>query len=159
MPIALYRVDERLIHGQVVVGWGSKLRPQRYVVVDEDLAGSPWEQELYELGVPESAQAHFMNPLEARELIPEWRTSPIPTVLLTRDIQTMLALARGGLLAGDEVNLGGLHAQQGREEVLPYLYLGGTDRDTLEALRDEGVRISARDLPGSPAVDLATLLA
>ena len=47
MPIVLFRVDERLIHGQVVVGWGSKLRPDRFLVVDAALATSEWEQELY----------------------------------------------------------------------------------------------------------------
>ena len=46
VPIVLFRVDERLIHGQVVIGWGHELRPERYVVVDDDLAESPWEQEL-----------------------------------------------------------------------------------------------------------------
>jgi PTS system mannose-specific IIB component/fructoselysine and glucoselysine-specific PTS system IIB component len=158
MPIALYRVDERLIHGQVVVGWGSQLRPQRYVVVDEELATSEWEQELYELSVPEGTEAIFVGTEAARAQLQEWRESPVTGILLTRDILTMLALAQGGLLQGEEINLGGLHAQQGREEVLPYLYLGGSDKETLVQLEDEGVRISARDLPGSPAVELATLL-
>ena len=35
MPIVLFRVDERLIHGQVVVGWGGQIRPDRYLVVDD----------------------------------------------------------------------------------------------------------------------------
>jgi mannose/fructose/N-acetylgalactosamine-specific phosphotransferase system component IIB len=52
MPIVLFRVDERLIHGQVVVGWGGPLHADRIVVVDDAIAGSPWEQELYCLGVP-----------------------------------------------------------------------------------------------------------
>ena len=38
MAIVLYRVDERLIHGQVVIGWGSQLQPSRYLVVDDALA-------------------------------------------------------------------------------------------------------------------------
>ncbi|NIV57363.1 MAG: PTS transporter subunit IIB, partial [Actinobacteria bacterium] len=50
MPIVLHRVDERLIHGQVVIGWGHQLRPDRYVVVDDELAASDWEQDLYRLG-------------------------------------------------------------------------------------------------------------
>ena len=33
VPLVLLRVDERLIHGQVVLGWGSALRPDRYIVV------------------------------------------------------------------------------------------------------------------------------
>ena len=34
MPITLLRIDERLIHGQVVVGWGERFHVQRILVVD-----------------------------------------------------------------------------------------------------------------------------
>ncbi len=66
-PSYSYRVDERLIHGQVVVGWGSQLRPDRYLVVDQLLATSEWEQELYTLGVPERIGVEFLAPGPARE--------------------------------------------------------------------------------------------
>jgi mannose/fructose/N-acetylgalactosamine-specific phosphotransferase system component IIB len=158
MPIELYRIDERLIHGQVVVGWGTQLRPNRYVVVDRALAQSPWEQELYILGVPERAEALFVSAEVARVELPVWRSSPDRSVLLTPDIKTMLALARGGLLEGERVNLGGIHLRKGREEVLPYIFLDSTDRAALWDLEAEGVRITAQDLPGSPKVPLESLL-
>ena len=159
MAIVLYRIDERLVHGQVVVGWGSKLRPDRYVVVDGGLAESDWEQDLYALGVPEGADCLFYSPPAARRELEAWRDSPLRIILLTRDIGTMLELGRDGLLAGEDVNLGGLHHREGREEVLPYLYLDDSDRAKLTSLEEEGARISAQDLPGSPKVLPNSLLA
>jgi hypothetical protein len=47
VSIVLFRVDERLVHGQVTVGWGMRLRPALYVTVDDALAGGDWEQELW----------------------------------------------------------------------------------------------------------------
>ena len=158
MPIVLYRVDERLIHGQVVVGWGTQLRPDRYLVVDQALAQSHWEQELYILGVPERAEAIFVSAAVARNELPVWRASPDRSVLLTPNVETMLALARGGLLEGESVNLGGIHLRKGREEVLPYIFLDNTDRAVLRHLEEEGVQITAQDLPGSPKVPLESLL-
>jgi len=158
MPILLYRIDERLIHGQIVVGWGSQLRPDRYLVVDAALARSQWEQELYLLGVPDKAQAVFVSAEAAREELSGWRESALRSILLTPDIQTMLALARGGLLESESVNLGGIHLRKGREEVLPYLFLDETDRAGLRELEAEGVHVSAQDLPGSPKVTLDSLL-
>ena len=52
MPIELYRIDDRLIHGQVVVGWGQPLSLRFIVLVDDEVASSDWEQELYRMGVP-----------------------------------------------------------------------------------------------------------
>jgi PTS system mannose-specific IIB component/fructoselysine and glucoselysine-specific PTS system IIB component len=157
MPILLYRVDERLIHGQVVVGWGSQLQPDRYVVVDEIVAESEWEQELYALGVPPDAEALFRTARQAQEELREWQESALRTVVLTRDLETMLDLVRGDGIEGREINLGGIHFRQGREKVLSYLYLDDRDWEVLEELEAEGVRVSARDLPGSPRVDLERL--
>jgi len=158
MPILLYRVDERLIHGQVVVGWGSQLRPDRYLVVDDELARSEWEQELYLLGLPDGVTAQFVTVDEARERLDDWRASSVRSVLLTRDVETMLELARGGVLSGERVNLGGIHHGPERSRVLPYLHLDDADRDRLRKLGDEGVEVTARDLPGSSRVSLSELL-
>jgi PTS system mannose-specific IIB component/fructoselysine and glucoselysine-specific PTS system IIB component len=159
MAIVLFRIDERLIHGQVVVGWGAQLRPDRYLVVDRTLMESEWEQELYTLGVPERVDIGFFGPGEARSELPGWQEAELKSVLLTRDLATMLELAKGGLMAGEKVNLGGLHFRSGREEVLPYLFLDDSDRELLARLADEGVEISAQALPGSPRVSLGSLLA
>ncbi len=92
-------------------------------------------------------------------VLPDWMESDVRTVVLTRDLASMLVLASDGLLAGEDVNLGGLHARKGREEVLPYLFLDQNDRETLEALTAEGVTITAQNLPGAPKVRLGSLLA
>lgn len=157
MPIVLYRVDERLIHGQVVLGWGHELRPSRYVLVDDELADSDWEQDLYRLGTA-GAKVEFVTVRGAREQLAEWRSAPARTILLTRDVGTMRALAAGGLLAGERVNLGGLHHGPERKEVLTYLHVTRADRDDLLALREEGVEVQAQDLPDAPRVGLDSLL-
>jgi len=158
MSIVLFRVDERLIHGQVVVGWGGPLHAERIVVVDDDLAASEWEQELYCLGVPPEIEASFLSVEQARGLLPTWRTDGRRLVVLVRDVATVTRLAEGGLLRGEEVNLGGIHHAAGRERVLPYLFLSPADRAGLRALAEQGVGLSARDLPGSRRVPLEELL-
>lgn len=157
MPIVLHRVDERLIHGQVVLGWGSQLRPDRYLVVDDELAGSEWEQELYRLGAA-GADVAFTDVQGARAALPEWRDDERRSILLVRDVATLGRLARGGLLRGLSVNLGGVHHGPGRREILTYLHLSDDDRGTLASLVEEGVDISAQDLPDAPRVSSKSLL-
>ncbi len=157
MSIVLFRVDERLIHGQVVIGWGHQLRPDRYAVVDDDLAGSDWEQDLYRLGAG-SADVVFTNTEDACHRLSEWREAPQRTILLTRDVATMRRLCDGGRLTGEGVNLGGIHHGPGRREVLPYLHLAAEDLEHLEGLAAEGVQVTARDLPDAHRVSLDTLL-
>ena len=61
MAIVLFRVDDRLIHGQVVVGWGRPLGVNRIVLVDDQVAGSPWEQDLYRMAVTPDVAVEFVS--------------------------------------------------------------------------------------------------
>jgi mannose/fructose/N-acetylgalactosamine-specific phosphotransferase system component IIB len=158
MSIVLFRVDERLIHGQVIVGWGAELHPDRIVVVDDEIAASQWEQELYAMGLPSEVTPSFEPVQSARDRLSQWRGDGERVVVLTRDVATMHKLAEGGVMRGDEVNIGGIHYAPGREAILPYVYLSGEEITHINALAGEGVRISARDLPGARRVDLKELL-
>ncbi len=159
MPVVLYRIDERLIHGQVVMGWGPQLGIEHYVVVDDELAVSDWEQDLYKLGLPGGTAADFLTVRDARARLSDLDADPRRIVLLTRTIDAMSGLAERDGLRGREINLGGLHHAAGRTERVPYVFLGQAEEESLRALVDEGVAVSARDLPGSAAVGLEVLLA
>ena len=157
MPIVLFRVDERLIHGQVVVGWGGPLHADRIVVVDDELAASPWEQELYCLGVPPEIEARFLTAAAARGDVPAWKADAKRTIVLVRDVATAARIAEGGVLAGEEVNLGGIHHAEGRARILPYLHLRPDERARLDEIAATGAEVSARDLPASKKVPLKEL--
>ena len=65
MPIVLFRVDDRLIHGQVVIGWGTPLGVDRIVLVDDQVSTSPWEQDLYRMAVTPEMDVRFVTIAEA----------------------------------------------------------------------------------------------
>lgn len=158
MSIVLYRVDERLIHGQVIVGWGSELHPDEIVVVDDELASSAWEQDLYAIGLPEELTTTFESVDEARAHLDEWRRESARIIVLTRNVATMRRLADAGLMRGEEVNIGGIHYAPGREPVLPYVYLSQDEMGEMDVLAREGVKVSARDVPGARRVELKDML-
>lgn len=158
MPILLFRVDDRLIHGQVVVGWGAQLGFRKIAVIDDTLAASAWEQDLYRAGLPDSLEALFLTVDQARSAIPDLAAARAPAIALTRDIRTMRRLAEGGVLDGFEVNLGGLHAAPGRQRILPYLFLSDEDREELGRLSRADVSVTAQDVPGARRISLTELL-
>lgn len=158
MSVVLYRVDERLIHGQVIVAWGSRLHPERVVVVDDILAGSEWEQELYSMGVPDDMEAEFDTVERALERLPGWQQSDERVLLLTRDVSTMNRLAATGLLEGAEINVGGIHHAPGRTRVLRYVFLSDGEREELRELSGRSGTVVARDVPTARGVPLEELV-
>ncbi len=153
MSIALYRVDDRLIHGQVVVGWGQPLDASFIVLVDDAVRSSEWEQDLYRMGVPPRMEVIFASVTEALRRLPEWEAEPRVGILLTGDLDTMAALALGSNRVG-KVNIGGIHHRAGRSERLRYVYLTNEEAAKLRAIAAGGVNVTAQDVPTARAVPL-----
>lgn len=158
MTLALFRIDERLLHGQVIVGWGMRLGIDYYVVVDDDLAGSEWEQDIYSAGLAEKTAAFFVSVPEAVNRFEELDSRDGRGALLTRGTAEMLALAESGLLSDRRVNLGGLHATPGRRRVLTYVHLSPGEEADLTAIHEASAGVTARDLPAGKEVGLKDLV-
>jgi PTS system mannose-specific IIB component/fructoselysine and glucoselysine-specific PTS system IIB component len=158
VPIELFRIDDRLIHGQVVVGWGEPLDVGFIVLVDDEVAVSDWEQELYRLGVPSRMDVYFDTVDAAASSFGQYQDDRRAGILLTKDIGTMERLTQLVPLI-KTINLGGLHFQDGRVQKLRYVFLDGDEERALLELAARGVAISAQDVPAARPVPLDDVLA
>ena len=156
MTLVLNRIDDRLIHGQVVVGWGQPLDVKFIVLVDDAVAESEWEQELYRMGVPPEMEIRFHSAADAAARLDAYRMEAHPGILLTGDIATMRALVeRGGVR---DVNIGGIHHRAGRVQHLRYVFLTESEQDALRQLAMHGALVTAQDVPAARAIPLNELL-
>ncbi len=158
MPIELYRIDDRLIHGQVVVGWGQPLNLSFIVLVDDDVAESEWEQELYRMGVPPDMSVYFHDVPSAAAALPGYQADARPGIVLVGDIGTMTRLVDATNGSIHAVNLGGVHHSPGRTPRLRYVFLTNAEEQGLRAIAQRGVDVSAQDVPGARPVPLDELL-
>lgn len=157
MSLDLVRVDDRLIHGQVVVGWGRSVHPRLIVLADDEVVQNMWERELYEMGVPDGIDVEFHSIDGAIQAVARWRSDVRKTIVLIGDVASLTRLCDGAPSIRD-VNLGGIHHEGHRRQLLPYLFLTDEEADQLRALARRGVRVTAQDLPNTAPVDLGDLL-
>ena len=157
MSLELYRIDDRLIHGQVVVGWGQPLDLQFIVLVDDEVAASEWEQELYRMGVPPEMEVYFESVVTASQRLPGYQGDNRRGLLLTGDIDTMTRLieSTNGIRA---VNLGGIHHRSGRTQRLRYVFLSPEEESQLRALTGRGIDVTAQDVPAARPLSLGEVL-
>src|SRR2546427_1589346 len=146
MTIALYRIDDRLIHGQVVVGWGQPLNLGFIVLVDDAVRDSPWEQDLYRMGLPAHIEVVFASGAEALRRLPEWGADRRTGIVLAGDIATFAALGANSHHI-KRINVGGIHHRPGRTVRLRYVYLTDADAAQLRELAARGTASSAPDVP------------
>lgn len=154
MSLAVVRVDDRLIHGQVVVGWGQPLGLGFIALVDDKVRSSGWEQDLYRMGVPPGIEAIFASVDEAAHRYDDWVKDARIGLVLTGDIDTLIALS-DKVPKLRRVTLGGIHHKPGRSERLRYVYLTADEVAQLRELAKRGVEVVAQDVPTARAVPLA----
>jgi len=153
VSIVLTRVDDRLIHGQVVIGWVQALRVKRIILIDDEVRANAWERELYSLGVPPNLEVEFLSVDEAASAVEAWHQDDVRTLLLVGDVDTVVRLCdRTQLIT--KVNVGGLHEGDGRSQRLKFVYVSDEEATQLRQLGERGVKVTAQDVPTAKKASL-----
>lgn len=155
MSWLLHRIDDRLIHGQVLVAWGARLHPLRMWVVDDAVAASDWERQVYTDAAP-GVDVRVTGVAEAAAAYAAEAGAPGGAFLLVRDLATARRLVEAGA-AVPAFNVGGLHFAPGKDKVAEYVYLDAADRADARALLARGVVLEVRDVPASKPQPLESL--
>jgi mannose/fructose/N-acetylgalactosamine-specific phosphotransferase system component IIB len=156
VSIVLNRIDDRLIHGQVVVGWGQPLDIGFIVLVDDEVAASDWEQELYRMGTPPDMEVHFHSVADAAAVLDRYRADERPGILLTGTTASMLELVKTAGIR--EVNIGGIHHRADRKPRLRYVFLSPEEEQQLREMASLGATVTAQDVPATHPMDLSEVL-
>jgi mannose/fructose/N-acetylgalactosamine-specific phosphotransferase system component IIB len=152
--ITLVRVDNRLIHGQVVEAWLPHLKVQRVIVADDEAAASPLIRAAMALAVQSAIEVQIL-PLAQADFAAVSKDG-VRTLVLLRDVSAVpFAFAHG--LSMDQLNLGNVHFGTGRRQVSPSVFLAEAELQALQGLADQGVRVEARAVPSEKSVELGEL--
>ncbi len=154
--IVLLRVDDRLVHGQVVLGWGSLLRPDRILLADDAVAANEWERTLYAAASSEIVVS-VATLAEAAKQLTGGVFDRERVLVVVRHPGAVLALMDLGVAIA-EANVGGLHFRQGRERIADGVFVDAEERALLRELVKRGVSLDGRAVPGGAPVKLNSLV-
>jgi PTS system mannose-specific IIB component len=155
--IPLVRVDNRLLHGQVLETWIPALHASEVVVADDEAARNPLAQAAMTLCSPEGVPVRVL-PL-AQVDFGALAAGPGAVLVLVRDVTGLAAAAAAGLTPAlaPRLNLGNVHHAAGRRPVTPSVYLGEGELTALRALSAAGFEVEARAIPTDPPTGLDEL--
>jgi mannose/fructose/N-acetylgalactosamine-specific phosphotransferase system component IIB len=153
--IALVRVDDRLIHGQVVVKWLHHLGSKDILIVDDELWGDDFMQSVLRLAAPPGVRVHVAPTQGAREQLD--RIASQGVLVLVKSPPTALALHRSGV-EFSAVNVGGMAAGPNTTRLFKSVSATQEQIAALLDLQARGVRVYFQIIPEEHAVDIQGLL-
>jgi len=153
MPVVLARIDDRLIHGQVTVGWSRQLRPDRIILANNAIAADAWQSRVYASSVPPEIKVSILSVARVAAELSDPANLDERILLLTGSAEEMNELVRIGAPVSS-VNVGGLHFSAGKKEMLPFVFVDEPDLKAFGRLLDMGTTLSAQQVPGGREYNL-----
>jgi PTS system mannose-specific IIB component len=155
--IALIRIDNRLVHGQVVEAWLPRLGARAILVADDEAAASRLAQAAMTLALPGEIPVEVVAVDGA-----DWSAvaaRPEPVLVIFRELAGLSRAAGRGLTPAiaPRVNLGNIHFTPGRRALSPSLFLSAQELESLRSLAAAGFAVEARAIPSQAPSDLAEL--
>ncbi len=146
MSLVLTRIDNRLIHGQVLEAWVPFVQADCIVVANDEIAANPLKKIMMQASVSSRMRVEIGTIEESVALLNSTELNQCRTLLLFGTTADALRAYRSGLIY-EQLNLGNLHADRGKARLSCTIFLNSTDLDDLELLEQAGVTITARCIP------------
>ena len=157
MGLKLIRIDDRLIHGQVVVGWVRFLSANHIIVADDTVAQDSMQKALYEMVVPRELKVSiFTIDDTAKSLTDNQFPNDVIILLLSRPKDVLRLLSAG--LHIKSVNVGGMRFEPGKRQITKSVSVSEEDIMIFHELISKGIEIEGRAVPTDEKIDILNFL-
>ena len=143
MTLRLVRVDDRLIHGQVVAIWLKALRAERIVIVDDRTAADEFLREILELAAPPGVPVEVHDVERGTQRVRDLAAAPEPIFVLMRSPLTAVRLLEAGV-EFPLLNVGGMGAGPGRKVLYRNISASPEEIAAMRRLEEMGTTVELR---------------
>ena len=140
MSLRLVRIDDRLLHGQVVAVWLRALGAQRIVIVDDATARDEFLREVLTLAAPQGVPVEVHDVATGAARLIALAATPESVIVLARTPGTVLELRHAGVPI-EVVDLGGMGSGPGRRRLHKTISVSPDELRELRELEQMGTRV------------------
>ncbi|MDQ0204601.1 PTS system mannose/fructose/N-acetylgalactosamine-transporter subunit IIB [Pectinatus haikarae] len=152
LNIVLTRIDDRLIHGQVVTAWAKVTKGNRIVVVDDGVANDDFMSKIIKMAAPASFKIGIHTIEQAAEILKQDDTGERVIVLVKTPVTVQALMDKGVKIK--ELDLGGMGATKGRKQLYRNISISEAEKDCFRQLIDKGVHVVVQIVPDDSPKDI-----
>jgi len=148
--IVLTRIDDRLLHGQVIVSWIPFLKIDEIIIVDDEYAADEFMANLIMEAAPECINVNVLSVEKSAEYF-NLENNGTRVLLLSRNVENIEKLVELNVLI-NKVNIGGLGFYEGRKKYVNAIHMSDLELDILKKISGKGIAVEIQMLPGDKAI-------
>lgn len=155
MAIKFIRVDDRLIHGQIIQAWLPVMLVEEILVVSEETADDKVRKSMMRISVPKNYNLETLNCKNATTYLKENENKKI--MILCHTTKELRCLIDGGINL-THVNIGGMHYSHGKEEIVKNIFANEEDKENLKFFISKNIDIDTRMIPSQKKENVKKVL-
>jgi len=155
--IKVIRIDDRLIHRQVVEGWVKYFGLNKIVVIDEEVFNDEFQKKIMRMSLPDEIKLEFSDFNFLKDKWKRWNEEDDKIIVLLSKVSSVLKLVEAGIDL-KEINVGCIHYEEGKYCVWKSIYWNEEEKKIFNDLKDRGIRIEGKGIPQEIGVDIVKLL-
>lgn len=156
MKVSVFRIDDRLIHGQVITAWIAYADAKTIVVADDKAVKDEFQQSLLRMATPDSINLKIFSMDDAISYL-DSEENDGKVLLLVRGPEQALKFIRAGL-TDQVINVGNMNMKKGKTKVLGNMWVFPEDVENIKSIYDQGVKMEVRAVPNERSQDVMELL-
>ena len=158
MSFGLWRIDDRLIHGQVATRWTKETGVQRIIVVNDNVVKDKTRATMLKQAVPPGVTAHVVSVDKMMRVYnnPEYAGDKV--MLLFTNPTDALELVRRGVPI-QSINIGGMAYKEGRVMLDMSVSVDEKDIEAFKELDSRGIELEVRKVASDKKVPVLQLIA
>lgn len=156
MKVSVFRIDDRLIHGQVITAWIAYADAKTIVVADDKAVKDEFQQSLLRMATPDSINLKIFSVDDAISYL-DSEENDGKVLLLVRGPEQALKFIQAGL-TDQVINVGNMNMKKGKTKVLGNMWVFPEDVENIKSIYDQGVKMEVRAVPNERSQDVMELL-
>lgn len=154
--IVLARIDDRLIHGQVMTAWLQYTGGNHIMIVDDQTAGDEFTKSIISMAVPYGIGLDIFSVEEGAERLKTIDSSK-RIIILAKTPHVFLSLIEKGA-AIDEVVIGGMGASKARSKFYKNISATEEEKEIFRGIIQSGTKLRIQIIPDEKSVTVKELL-
>ncbi|QPE17119.1 PTS sugar transporter subunit IIB [Providencia rettgeri] len=156
MPINVARIDDRLIHGQVITTWVKNFDIEQVIIVNDKVANDTVQQSVLTMAAPPDLKVVVFGVDKFIEVLKKAEIKRRTMLLFTNSIDVNKLVESG--LKLEKLNVGGMRMQEGRRNLSRAVAVTPEEEHAFRSLINNNIDVEIQMVPKDPIVELKTLL-
>jgi len=155
--IVLTRIDDRLIHGQVITAWVKHIKCDTVLIIDESLSKNTMMQRIYKAAAPTGLLVEIMDEVSAADYLKEDVVCSSNIIILVKIPQVIEKIRSLGVKI-NSVILGGMGSNHERKKLIRNVFSSQEENDCFKRLIESGCTVEYQIVPAEKSTDISKLI-